>query len=105
MGAVSFAHRISGFLLFLAMPFGLYLMGLSLSSESGFNQTLAIVNSLPFQIVAFFLVWSLLHHLFAGIRYLLLDFDLGVDKATARASAIAVIVCGLVFTLLSGLLL
>jgi succinate dehydrogenase / fumarate reductase cytochrome b subunit len=32
-------------------------------------------------------VWSLSHHLLAGVRHLLLDIDIGLDRAAARASA------------------
>jgi succinate dehydrogenase / fumarate reductase cytochrome b subunit len=40
----------------------------------------------------FVLAWALLHHLLAGIRYLALDLDVGVDKATERTTAWLVLV-------------
>ena len=33
------------------------------------------------------LVWSFSHHLLAGIRHLLLDIEIGVQRAQARTSA------------------
>ena len=36
------------------------------------------------------LAWAFLHHLIAGVRYLLLDLHIGVDKPAARTSALAV---------------
>ena len=104
-GVVSIAHRISGVLLFFSMPIALYLLGLSLSSEAGFQRSVEIVHSLPFRVLTLLVIWALLHHLLAGLRYLLIDLDLGVRKAPARASALSVIVGGLVLTLLAGLLL
>ena len=104
-GVVSIAHRISGMLLFFCLPAALYLLGLSLSSEAGFQRTVAIVQSLPFRLLALLVIWALLHHLLAGLRYLLIDLDIGVRKTPARASALSVIVGGLVLTLLAGLLL
>jgi succinate dehydrogenase / fumarate reductase cytochrome b subunit len=51
------------------------------------------------------LLWALLHHLFAGIRYLLLDVHIGVDLASARASSYIVLGVSLVLTLMLGGLL
>lgn len=104
-GIVSIAHRISGLLLFLAIPLFLYLLGLSLSSEAGFQQAAAIVRSLPFRFAVFFLIWALLHHLLAGVRFLLIDLDIGVDRQSARASAFTVILSGVVIAVLVGVLL
>jgi succinate dehydrogenase / fumarate reductase cytochrome b subunit len=102
---VSIAHRISGMLLFISLPIALYLLGLSLSSESGFVQTVAIVQSLPFRLLALLALWALLHHLLAGLRFLLIDLDIGVHKTPARASAFGVILGGVLLALFAGLLL
>jgi succinate dehydrogenase / fumarate reductase, cytochrome b subunit len=104
-GVVSIAHRISGMLLFISLPIALYLLGLSLSSESGFVQTVAIVQSLPFRLLALLALWALLHHLLAGLRFLLIDLDIGVHKTPARASAFGVILGGVLLALFAGLLL
>jgi succinate dehydrogenase / fumarate reductase cytochrome b subunit len=47
-------------------------------------------------------IWSYCHHLCAGIRYLFLDLDKGVDLRTARITSWIVIVAGLVLTGLLG---
>jgi succinate dehydrogenase / fumarate reductase cytochrome b subunit len=104
-GVASIAHRISGMLLSISLPIALYLLGLSLSNEAGFLRTLEIVQSLPFRLLALLTLWALLHHLLAGVRYLLIDLDIGVRRSPARASAFGVIVGGLVLTLIGGLLL
>jgi len=86
-GIASIGHRISGVLMFLSIPLFAGLFGLSLESEQGFQQAVNIIHATPFRLLSLLLVWSLLHHLLAGIRHLLLDIDVGVDKAPARASA------------------
>ena len=51
-------------------------------------------------VFVFLVMWSLAHHLLAGIRYLLIDIDVGVDKEIARQSALAVTVAGPILGLL-----
>jgi succinate dehydrogenase / fumarate reductase cytochrome b subunit len=91
-GIVSFAHRVSGFLLFLAIPFAIYLLELSVSSSSGFSKSLEILQQPILQAIVLLLVWALVHHFLAGIRYLLLDLDLGIEKSASNLSAWAVLV-------------
>ena len=88
VGAVlSIAHRISGILLFLALPFMVYLLALSLQGPAGYALAMDRLGSLPVQILLILLAWSLFHHLLAGIRHLLLDIHIGVEKRAARRSA------------------
>jgi succinate dehydrogenase / fumarate reductase cytochrome b subunit len=87
-GAVaSIAHRVSGVLMFLAIPLVAWLFAQSLAGETGFQTALAHLRSLPGKAVSLLLFWSLSHHLLAGVRHLLLDIDIGLDRASARASA------------------
>ena len=94
-GIVSFAHRVSGVLMFLAVPFLIYLLHVSASGESGFIHTQQLLHSPLIKLLLLMLAWSIYHHLFAGIRYLLIDMDIGVEKSAARASATIVFVAGL----------
>ena len=91
-GIVSFAHRVSGFLLFLAIPFAIYLLELSVRSAAGFEQSLETLQQPVIQLALLLLVWALVHHLLAGIRYLFLDFDIGIDKDGSNLSAWVVLV-------------
>ena len=86
-GIVSFAHRVSGFLLFLAIPFSIYLLDLSVTSQQYFEDVTQLLQHPLLQIVLLILVWALVHHFLAGIRYLFLDFDIGVEKASSRITA------------------
>jgi succinate dehydrogenase / fumarate reductase cytochrome b subunit len=87
-GAVaSIAHRISGVLLFLSLPFLAWLLELSLRDAAGYDRAIALLQPLWIRLVSVLIAWSLLHHLIAGIRFLLLDVHLGVDMPAARISA------------------
>jgi succinate dehydrogenase / fumarate reductase cytochrome b subunit len=48
------------------------------------------------------LIWSFLHHFCAGIRYLLLDLEIGVEKIAANKSAIIVLIVSLTLTAAVG---
>jgi succinate dehydrogenase / fumarate reductase cytochrome b subunit len=103
-GWVSILHRISGAWLFF--PFAawvLYLLDTSLASEKGFDYVRTEYLALPVvKLGALVLIWSFCHHFCAGIRYLLLDLDIGGDLPTARATSWIVIIAGLVLTALFG---
>ena len=86
-GIASIGHRISGVLMFLFIPMLAWLFGLSLENAQGFQQAREHLHSTPVLLLSVLLVWSLSHHLLAGIRHLLLDIEFGVDKAAARLSA------------------
>jgi succinate dehydrogenase / fumarate reductase, cytochrome b subunit len=102
-GKVSILHRISGAALFLALPFILYLFNESLASELSYQKFQALTGHVLVKIVCLGLIWSFLHHFCAGIRYLLLDLELGVEKSEANRSAIVVFILGLVLTAAVGL--
>jgi len=86
-GIVSIAHRISGVLMFVSTPVIAYLFALSLESRQGFQQVQALLASPVAVALTVLLVWSFSHHLLAGIRHLLLDVEIGVQRAQARTSA------------------
>lgn len=86
-GITSIAHRISGALLFLAIPGFIYFFQLSLRDENGFNEVHGLLTSISVKMIVTLLVWALAHHVLAGIRYLLTDIAIGMDLPAARASA------------------
>ncbi|MCP4995124.1 MAG: succinate dehydrogenase, cytochrome b556 subunit [Gammaproteobacteria bacterium] len=89
---MSVGHRASGLFLVMLIPIVIYLLDLSLSGSDGFDQARAILSSLPAKLALFIALWALMHHLLAGIRFLLIDIDIGVDKLPARKSATFVMV-------------
>ena len=86
-GLMSILHRFSGVLLFLFVPFILYLLQLVLSGEAGYQQAAGLLSHPLLMLICFGLFWALSHHLLAGIRYLLLDIHVGVDAPLYRYSA------------------
>ena len=104
-GLVSILHRISGAVLFVLLVWLLYLLQASLASAERFDAFKRVL-AYPFaRLVLAVALWAFLHHLCAGIRYLLLDIDRGVDLVTARLSSAAVLAVSLALTLLLGWLL
>jgi len=95
-GVTSFAHRISGASMILAIPGVIFLFGLSLRSQQGFDASIRILHSWPLKLVLSLLVWTLTHHILAGLRFLLLDINVGERLAAAKGSAWAVNITGLV---------
>jgi len=102
-GVVSIMHRISGALLFLALPALLWLFEMSLMSEISFARLADLASHWLVKLTLVVLAWAFLHHLVAGVRYLLLDMDIGVEKAAARASAALVYGISLPLTLAAAL--
>ena len=102
-GLVSIFHRITGVVMFLFLiPAVLFVLQRTLGSEAGFNQWQTIFSQPIVKLIVLGFVWSYLHHLFAGIRYLLLDIHVGVELQPARTSARIVLALGLIATVLVG---
>jgi succinate dehydrogenase / fumarate reductase, cytochrome b subunit len=103
-GWVSILHRISGALLFFPfVAWALYLLDTSLSSEQGFQYVRTQYLDLPLvKLGLLVFIWSYCHHFCAGIRFLFLDLDKGVDLRTARITSWVAIVAGLVLTAVLG---
>jgi succinate dehydrogenase / fumarate reductase, cytochrome b subunit len=109
-GIVSILHRISGFLMFVLMPFIIWIFDKSLSSEYSFAKFKAAFNvgmlGLPgwmWKLVALALIWASLHHLIAGLRHLWMDINHAVSKEFGKTSAIATLVLSLGLTVILAL--
>jgi succinate dehydrogenase / fumarate reductase cytochrome b subunit len=102
-GMVSIMHRISGAAMFLMLPLLLWLFDLSLMSELSFERLRGITANFLFKLLLVFLIWGFMHHLAAGIRYLLLDLHIGIDLKSARASSVAVYAVSLPLTFIAAL--
>ncbi len=97
---VSGMHRISGAMLFFPMAaWLLYLLDTSLASEQGFQHVKRVYLAMPLAKLGLIVfVWAYLHHFCAGIRFLLLDLNKGVDLVPARRSSYAVFPVSLALT-------
>lgn len=101
-GKVSILHRISGVGLFLFLPFLLWLFTASLSSPESYASVQAVLGHPLSKLVLLGLIWAFAHHVCAGIRFLLIDVHLGLEKAQAAQSAVVVLCASVVLTLLLG---
>ena len=101
-GLVSIMHRVSGAALFLLIPFLLTLFEMSLDSAQTYARFKGVLSHWAVKLIVIGLVWSYLHHLFAGVRHLALDLHYGSDLAPARVTSWAVIVAALVLTAAFG---
>ena len=99
----SIIHRITGILLFLALPFLIWMLEQSISGESSFYDLLSCLNQ-PF---TRFVCWVICvvagYHVLAGIRHILMD--IGVLRVTLRCGSISswvVIVLAVAFAIFVG---
>jgi succinate dehydrogenase / fumarate reductase cytochrome b subunit len=109
-GVVSILHRISGFLMFLLLPFIIWMFDTSVSSQvsfenfkAAFNSGLGFVPGVLIKLVALALIWAFLHHFIAGLRHLWMDVShSAVTKEFGKTSAMATLFVSIVLTIVLG---
>jgi succinate dehydrogenase / fumarate reductase cytochrome b subunit len=106
---VSGMHRISGLIMFLLLPFIIWLFDTSVSSEysyarfsAAFSAGLGFLPGVLVKLVALGLIWAYLHHIIAGLRHLWMDVAHAVSKEFGRSSAIVTLVLSLGLTAVLG---
>ena len=102
---ISILHRASGVLMFLAIPFVLHSLHMSLINPDFYTLCSCIVSQYISKVIILVLVWALMHHMCAGVRFLFLDVEIGIKKETAQFSAKIVLVVSLLLTVLIGVLI
>ena len=101
-GYVSILHRISGALLFLALPLLLLLLDQSLRSIETYTNLTENLAHPVLKLMLLGLLWAFLHHFCAGLRYLAIDLHLLPSLAAARASSRWVLAVSLILTVVLG---
>ena len=108
-GIVSILHRISGAIMFLLLPFIIWLFDTSVSSEysfarfkAAFNVGLGFVPGWFLKLVALALIWAYLHHLIAGLRHLYMDMRHAVSKEFGKSSAVVTLILSIALTVVLG---
>ncbi|MCF7521659.1 succinate dehydrogenase, cytochrome b556 subunit [Neisseria sp. ZJ106] len=104
-GIVSILHRISGVVLFITLPVLLWLLSGTLSHQEDFESYRQFVAHPLVKLALIGVLWAYMHHMLAGIRFLLLDAHKGLALNTARATAKTVFAAALVLTVVIGALL
>ena len=106
---VSILHRGSGLIMFLLMPFIIWMFDTSISSEysfarftSAFNNGIGFVPSILIKLTALVLIWAYLHHFFAGLRHIRMDLFHTVSKESGRSTALWTLGLSLVLTAIFG---
>ncbi len=108
-GWVSILHRASGALMFLLLPFIIWLFDKSVSSEISFARLKAAVNfgisiypGWFIRLTILALIWAYLHHLIAGLRHLYMDATHSVSREFGRSSAVFTLSASIGLTVLLG---
>jgi succinate dehydrogenase / fumarate reductase, cytochrome b subunit len=108
-GWVSILHRASGALMFLLMPFIIWMFDTSLTSEisfgiftSAFTAGIGFVPGWLVSLVVLALIWGYLHHFIAGVRHLYMDATHSVTKEFGRSSAVVTLVLSFGLTAILG---
>jgi succinate dehydrogenase / fumarate reductase cytochrome b subunit len=102
-GVVSILHRVSGAMMFLLLPFILYLFDLSITSEISFDYLKGFTSHWFVKLLILAVSWGYLHHFCGGIRHLIMDAHIGLSKEEARKSAHMVFLVSVPLTLLVAL--
>jgi succinate dehydrogenase / fumarate reductase cytochrome b subunit len=108
-GLVSILHRVSGVLMFVLLPFVIWVFDKSVSSEVSYEQFASLFRAgagpMPggfYKLVALALIWAYLHHLIAGVRHLWMDATHAVTKEFGRRSAVVTLALSLLLTAALG---
>lgn len=108
-GKMSILHRVSGALMFLLLPFVVWLFDNSISSQVSYEKFTAMFNGglgMPgwfYKLIALALIWAFLHHLIMGVRFLIMDVNHElISKQGGRTSAMIVLVLSIALTVVLG---
>jgi succinate dehydrogenase / fumarate reductase, cytochrome b subunit len=104
---VSGMHRVSGLMMFLLLPFIIWMFDNSITSEISFAKFRAAFNigmlglpGLIWKFVALALIWAYLHHFLAGLRHLWMDAShAAVSKEFGKLSALITMAMSIGLTL------
>ena len=104
MAIASILHRISGIVLFVFLPFVLYVLHQSLMSQKTFLQ-LHMCSCHVLKTVVWVFGSALIYHVIAGVRHLLSDMNFGDRLPLARWTAYGAIGLSVILSLFLGMLL
>ncbi len=107
-GLVSILHRISGALMFLLLPFIIWMFDLSVSSEISYARLTSVFGNgatggALLKLLVLALIWAYLHHLIAGLRHLWMDVSHdAVSKEFGKNSAVVTLALSIGLTVVLG---
>ena len=98
----SITHRITGVILLIGFGFLLYLLQLSLESESGFVLVQELLSGLIVKLLTWAVIACLIYHFIAGCKHLLMDLGIGETNEGAQIGSWLVVVFSAVGILIAG---
>ena len=106
---VSILHRVSGVVMFLLLPFVIWMFDVSVTSEISFERFTSVFSAgvgwVPgwlVKVAVLGLIWAFLHHFTAGVRHLWMDMTHSVTKAQGHSSAVITLIASGVLTVVLG---
>ncbi len=108
-GKVSILHRVSAVLMFLLLPFVVWMLDSSLTSQISYDSFtnvfaagFGVIPAWFVKLVTLGLLWAYLHHFIAGVRHLWMDATHSVSKAQGHSSAVVTLALSVALTLVLG---
>jgi succinate dehydrogenase / fumarate reductase cytochrome b subunit len=108
-GIVSIMHRVSGLLMFMLLPFVIWLFDESVTSQASFDSFarafdvgIGFVPAILFKLVVLVLLWAYLLHLIAGVRHLWMDATHSVTRQQGHVSALVTLALSTLLSLAFG---
>ena len=108
-GVVSILHRLSGLMMFVLLPFIIWLFDKSVTSEISYGEFTSAFTAgllgLPgwfMKLVVLALIWAYLHHFIAGLRHIWMDMFHAVSKEQGKNSAVFPLVVCVLLTVALG---
>ena len=102
MAIASILHRISGIVLFLLLPFMLYVLDQSLQTVVSFDMLHTTLANPYYKLLLWVFSAALVYHMLAGIRHVCMDMGFGENVSAGRRSAIIVILLAIILTIILG---
>lgn len=98
----SILHRVTGVVLFLSIPYALWILAHSLQSETDFVYVSLTLQKPLFKWLNWLILSALAYHLTAGIRHILADFGLGISKQGGKQAAWVTLAIALLLSISIG---
>lgn len=93
----SILHRLSGVIVFLLIPFLLWILDKSLASPEGFEYVKTVIFG---NILVRFIVWvfvaGLIYHFIAGVKHLLADLGFAEELQSGRTAATVALILSVI---------
>lgn len=99
---LSILHRITGIIIFLAVPILIWLLDKSLTSPIGFIEVQNMLSGGFYRFAFFGILWAFAYHIMAGIKHLLMDIGHGETLEGAKVSSILLVVGNILVLIFLG---